>query len=494
MPRNGPASRSRIDTDSDAIKTDIPARMDRLPWSRFHWMILIALGVTWILDGLEVTLKGAISSVLQEPQSLGFTSAQIGAIASFYVAGAVIGAIVFGYLTDRYGRRMFFFITLAVYLAGVLLTAFSWNWWSFALFRLITGLGIGGEYAAINSTIDEMIPARVRGQVSLTVNGSYWLGAAIGALSTVVLLNPALFPVDVGWRLGFGIGAVLGLFILFIRRFLPESPRWLVTHARRQQAEQSTEEIENWVREETGEDLDPVGDKDRIEIHPRRSFGLMPILKAMFHTHRKRSVLGLILMGSQAFLYNAIFFTYALVLSNFFKVPSDQTGLYLVPFAIGNFLGVLVLGRMFDKVGRRIMIAGTYSVSAIILMITGYLFALGVLNAVTLTMLWSVVFFFASAAASSAYLTVSEIFPLETRALAIAVFYSIGTATGGIVSPWIMGMLIDTNSAWNVFYGYVFAAVLMLIAAGSEAIFGIDAERRSLEKIAKPLSAGEATA
>ncbi|KFE36449.1 MFS transporter [Thioclava atlantica] len=474
------------------IQTDIPARMDRLPWSRFHLTILIALGVTWILDGLEVTLKGAVSSVLQEPESLGFSSTQIGMIASFYITGAVIGALLFGYLTDRFGRRMFFFITLAVYLVGALATAFSWNLWSFVAFRFITGLGIGGEYAAINSTIDEMMPARVRGQVALGVNGSYWIGAALGALSTIVLLNPDFFPVDLGWRLGFGIGAVLGGIILFMRRHLPESPRWLATHDRMDEAEKITAEIEERTKEQSGEALAEVPDEEKIEIRPQKYFSLLQIMKAMFSTHRKRALLGLVLMGSQAFLYNAIFFTYALVLSNFFDVPSKNTGLYLVPFAVGNFLGVIVLGRLFDTIGRRTMISLTYGLSAIILMVTGFLFAQGVLSAVTLTALWSVIFFFASAAASSAYLTVSEVFPLETRALAIAIFYSIGTAAGGIVSPWIFGMLIDTGSAWNVFYGYLFAGALMLVAAITEAVIGIDAEQKSLEEVADPISAESA--
>ncbi|OWY06234.1 MFS transporter, partial [Thioclava sp. IC9] len=308
------------------VQTDIPARMDRLPWSRFHLTIIVALGVTWILDGLEVTLKGAVSSVLQEPESLGFTSSQIGMIASFYITGAVLGALLFGYLTDRFGRRMFFFITLAVYLVGALLTAFSWNLWSFVAFRFITGLGIGGEYAAINSTIDEMIPARVRGQVALGVNGSYWLGAALGALSTIVLLNPDYLPIDIGWRLGFGIGAVLGGIILYMRRHLPESPRWLATHDRLDKAEEVVSDIEKRTSEQTGEELSEVPDDDKIKIRPQKSFSLMKIVKAMFSTHRKRALLGLILMSSQAFLYNAIFFTYALVLSNFFDVPSKNTG------------------------------------------------------------------------------------------------------------------------------------------------------------------------
>ena len=471
------------------IETQIPARMDRLPWSGFHWTILMALGVTWILDGLEITLKGAVSSVLQQPQSLGLSSAEIGMIASFYITGAVIGALIFGFLTDRYGRRLFFFVTLAVYFTGALLTAFSWNLWSFALFRMITGLGIGGEYAAINSTIDEIMPARVRGQVALAVNGSFWVGAALGAMSTVVLLDPAVFAPDVGWRIGFCIGALLGLFVVFMRRNLPESPRWLVMHGRLEEAEQVMAGIERRVAASTGHPLEPVEGTGALSLHPRSTFALREILAVMFRTHVRRSVLGLVLMASQAFLYNAIFFTYALVLSNFFHVSADRTGLYLLPFAAGNFLGVLVLGRLFDVIGRRKMISFTYAVSALLLVGTGWLFAQGSLGAVTLTVLWSVIFFFASAAASSAYLTISEVFPLETRALGIAIFFSIGTATGGILAPWIFGKLIDTGSAWNIFYGYIFAAVLMLVAALTELLIGVDAERKPLEKVAAPLSA-----
>jgi MFS family permease len=470
------------------IKTLIPSRLDRLPWTRFHTWIVLALGVTWILDGLEVTLKGAISGVLQEPGTLHLSSSEIGFIASSYLLGAVLGSLVFGYLTDRYGRRLFFFVTLVTYLIGGLLTAFSWDLWSFAVFRFITGAGIGGEYAAINSAIDEMIPARVRGRIDIYINGSYWLGAALGAGSTLILLDPNIFPVNIGWRVGFFIGAVLGLGILLVRRFVPESPRWLITHGYEREAEATVIDIESQVDAETNEKLPKVDPDDAITVHPRHSFGFGIIIRTMFGQYWRRALVGFSLMVAQAFLYNAIFFTYALVLTGFYYVDSSVTGLYLLPFAIGNFLGVLVLGSFFDTIGRKQMIAATYTASAALLVVTGWLFATDALTVVTLTALWTAIFFIASPAASSAYLTVSEIFPLETRALAIAFFFSLGTGAGGIIAPWLFGTLIGTGSRWAVFYGYVAAAVLMFAAAVIEIVFGIAAERMSLEKIAEPLS------
>ncbi|HEY2754468.1 MAG TPA: MFS transporter [Pseudolabrys sp.] len=470
------------------IKTLIPSRLDRLPWTRFHTWIVLALGVTWILDGLEVTLKGAISGVLQEPGTLHFTSSEIGLLASSYLTGAVLGSLVFGYLTDRYGRRLFFFVTLVTYLIGGLLTAFSWDLTSFLVFRFITGAGIGGEYAAINSAIDEMIPARVRGRIDIYINGSYWLGAALGAGSTLVLLDPNIFPVDIGWRVGFGIGAVLGLGILLVRRFVPESPRWLITHGYEREAEATVINIESQVDAETDERLPKVDPGDAITVHPRHSFGFGIIIRTMFGNYWRRALVGFSLMVAQAFLYNAIFFTYALVLTGFYNVQASVTGLYLLPFAIGNFLGVMVLGSLFDTIGRKQMIAATYTASAALLMVTGWLFAIDALTVATLTALWTAIFFIASPAASSAYLTVSEIFPLETRALAIAFFFSLGTGAGGIIAPWLFGTLIGTGSRWAVFYGYLAAAVLMFAAAVIEIVFGIAAERMSLEKIAEPLS------
>ncbi len=469
------------------VKTNIPARLDRLAWSRFHWIVIISLGITWILDGLEVTLMGAISGVLEDPKSLHLSSQDIGMIGSSYVAGAVLGSLVFGYLTDRLGRKLLFFVTLAVYLAGVILTAFSWDVWSFVAFRFLTGAGIGGEYAAVNSAVDELIPGRIRGRTDLIVNGTYWLGAALGSASTLFLLNPAFFRVNLGWRLGFGVGGILGLSILFLRKFLPESPRWLVIHGKEKEAESIVSEIECEVEHQTGKKSHKR--LKSISIHPQSSFGLLAIIRAMFTQYRKQSVLGLSLMVAQAFLYNAVLFTYVLVLRKFYDVPVKDSGLYLLPFALGNFLGPLILGHFFDVIGRKPMIVGTYGVSAILLVATGWLFVHGSLSAAGQTALWTIIFFFASAAASSAYLTVSEIFPLEIRALAIAIFYSLGTGIGGIVAPWLFGTLIGTGSRENIFGGYGIAAFLMLVAALTEFFLGIRAERKSLESIAKPLSA-----
>jgi len=473
-------------TAEGAVRSNIPARLDRLPWSRFHWAVVFALGITWILDGLEVTLKGAISGILQDPGTLHLSPADIGFIASFYVAGAVAGALFFGYLTDRLGRQKLFFITLAVYLVGVALSAFSWDVWSFAAFRFLTGAGIGGEYAAINSAIDELIPARVRGRVDLIINSTYWLGAALGSVSTLWLLNPNLFSVDRGWRYGFGIGAVLGLLILFMRRFVPESPRWLVTRGEVDEAEAIVSKIERDVEKSTGQSLPAA--EGSILIYPQQRIGFGTIAHTMFSRYRRRSILGLALMTSQAFMYNAIFFTYALVLTKFYEIPGAHTGLYLLPFALGNFLGPLALGKYFDTIGRRQMITATYTISALLLIGTGYLFSIGALSATTQTVLWSVIFFFASAAASSAYLTVSEIFPIETRGLAIAFFYALGTGTGGVMAPWIFGKLIASGSRMDLFYGYLAAAAVMFVAAIIEWFYGVEAEGKALEEIADPIS------
>jgi MFS family permease len=471
-----------------ALRTDIPFRLDRLPWSRFHVLVVMGLGITWILDGLEVTIVGSLGPALQSTQTLGLSSANIGAIASFYVAGAVIGALVFGWITDRFGRRLVFYVTLIVYLAGVMLSAFAWDFLSFACFRMLTGLGIGGEYAAVNSAIDELIPAKYRGRVDLIVNGSFWLGAAAGALAAPFLLDQHLFGVDLGWRLGFGIGGVLGLSILMLRRFVPESPRWLVTHCRGEEAETTVKTIETDVVQSSGKPLPPTN--ETLEVHPRKSFGLELIFSAMLGKYRERSILALVLMIAQSFLYNSVFFTFGLILAHFYHVPNDRVGLYLLPLAIGNFCGPLLLGSFFDTVGRKKMIAGTFATSGALLLITAYLFGAGLMSPITQTVAWFIIFFFASAAASSAYLTASEIFPLETRALAIACFYALGTAIGGSVSPLLFGWLIESGSAWRVSSGYVLAAALLLIAAATELKFGIDAEGKSLESIADPLSSG----
>jgi MFS family permease len=469
-------------SDTQILRTHIPARLDRLPWSPFHLRVVTALGVTWILDGLEVTFKGAVSGVLQMPETLGLSAAQIGLLGSAYLAGAVAGALLFGRLTDRHGRKRLFFVTLAVYLAGVALSAFAWNLPSFLVFRFITGCGIGGEYAAVNSAIDELIPARLRGRVGLLVNGSFWLGAALGSGATVLLLDPARFAPDVGWRLGFGLGAALGLVILALRRFIPESPRWLLTHGRGAEAERIVAGIEAGLGPLPG----PAGAP--IELRPRGSIGLAQVARVMLERYRARSALCVLLMMSQAFLYNAIFFTYALVLTRFYGVSPASTGLYLLPFALGNFLGPALLGPWFDTVGRRPMIASTYAASAALLALTGWLFSQDLLSAAGQTALWSAIFFFASAAASSAYLTASEVFPLEIRALAIAVFFAVGTGTGGVLAPWLFGALIGTGSRDAVFDGYLLGAALMVAAAVAVIFYGVRAERRPLEEVAPPLT------
>src|SRR3984893_4630453 len=468
------------------IRTSIPFRLDRLPWSRFHLLIVVGLGVTWILDGLEVTIVGALGPALQSAQTLHLSSANFGAIASFYVVGAVTGALVSGWVTDRFGRRLVFYATLIVYLAGVLLSAFAWDFLSFALFRMLTGMGIGGEYAAVNSAIDELIPAKYRGRIDLIVNGSFWLGAAAGAVASPILLDQNLPPVNIGWRLGFGIGGVLGFSILMLRRFVPESPRWLVTHCRSEEAEETVKRIEADVVKSTGRNLPPA--HGSLEVHPRKVFVLGLILTAMLGRYRQRSILALTLMVAQSFLYNSVFFTFGLIIANFYHVPNEQVGLYLFPLAIGNFCGPLLLGSLFDTVGRKKMIAGTFAMSGVLLLVTAYMFGAGLLSAITQTIAWCIIFFFASAAASSAYLRASETFPLDTRARGVACFYALGTAIGGSTSPLLFGWLIESGSAWRVSFGYGIAALLLLLAAGTELRFGINAEGKPLESIADPLS------
>ena len=471
------------------VDTDIPARLDRLPWGSFHTLVVAALGVTWILDGLEVTLAGAVSGALKESPALQFTNTDVGIAASAYVAGAVLGAILFGWLTDRLGRKKLFFITLAVYLVATAATAFTWNLWTFVICRFVTGAGIGGEYTAINSTIQELIPARYRGWTDLVINGSFWIGAAIGAVGSIVLLDPAVLGGDLGWRAAFMIGAVLGVVVFLMRMWIPESPRWLMTHGRIAEAEAIVAGIESDFHRR--KHVIPQADLPRIRLRARSHTPLSEVARTLFRDQRQRTLVGLVLMASQAFFYNAIFFTYALVLTDFYGIRSDHVGWYLLPFAAGNFLGPVFLGRFFDTIGRRPMIAATYAISGVLLAITGYLFAIGILSAAQQTVAWMVIFFVASAAASSAYLTVSETFPLEIRALAIAFFYAVGTGIGGIAGPWVFGLLIDTGSRWSVFGGYLFGAGLMLAAAVIGGRFAVAAERKPLESVSRPLAAAD---
>jgi MFS family permease len=476
--------------DGETIESYVPARLDRMPWSSWHWLIVVSLGATWILDGLEVTLAGALGGILTRRDTLGLSDTQVGASATCYLAGAVLGALLFGYATDRFGRKKLFFITVAVYLMGTALSAFSWNFWSYALFRAVTGAGIGGEYAAINSAIDELIPARVRGRVDLIINGSYWVGAAMGAAATLVLLDPRRIPIWLGWRCAFGIGATLGLTVIFFRRWIPESPRWLMIHGRNREAEEIVADVERKImRMSATGTTDPVyNDLPPTRIRTRTHTPWREIWDAIVHEHRRRSLLGFVLMSTQAFFYNAIFFTYALVLMRFYSVPEQNVGGYLLPFALGNVLGPLLLGHLFDTIGRKQMITATYGLAGILLALTGWLFHAGVLTAQTQTLAWTIIFFIASAAASSAYLTVSEIFPLEIRAVAIAIFYAIGTLVGGVGAPILFGWIIGTGSITTLFVGYLVAAVLMIFGAAIEAWIGVPAERRSLEHVAAPLS------
>jgi MFS family permease len=473
----------------DVIRTDVPARLDRLPWARWHWMIVIGLGTVWILDGLEVTIVGNLSGRIAEKGSgLAITQSQItGFGAAIYVLGACVGALFFGWLTDRFGRKKLFMLTLAVYLVGTALTALSFHSWWFFLFRFITGAGIGGEYAAINSAIDELIPARHRGRIDIVINGTYWAGAAFGALLTVPILS--LLPVSWGWRVAFGLGVVLGLVILLVRRHVPESPRWLFIHGRGDEAEQLVKGVEETVEREDRVELEPV--HDTITINPRKTIGFGRIARTLVTKYPKRAALGLSLFIGQAFLYNAITFGYAQILQTFFKVPSGHTGYYFAVIAVGNLLGPLLLGHLFDSLGRKIMITGTYVLSGILLLGTAWLFGAGVLSATTMTLCWVVVLFFASAGASSAYLTVSEIFPMETRALAIAFFYAVGTAAGGITGPLLFAHLVGSGKVGDTVVAFVVGAVLMIAAGLVEAVLGVKAEGMGLESLATPLSAAE---
>lgn len=466
------------------VETDIPARLDRLPWSRFHTLVVVALGVTWILDGLEVTLAGTLSGALRESPVLAFSSTDIGLVGTIYIAGAVTGALFFGWLTDRLGRKKLFFITLTVYLIATAATAFTWNFWTFALCRFVTGAGIGGEYAAINSTIQELIPARMRGFTDLVINGSFWIGAAAGASTALVLLDSTVIDPEFGWRLAFLIGAGLGVVVFVMRMWLPESPRWLMTHGRLAEAEAVVAGIERRV---LGHDTGAAGLR-RARLRTRSHTPLAEVAITLMRTYRSRTLVSLALMTAQAFFYNAIFFTYALVLTDFYGIPTAQVGWYILPFALGNVMGPIVLGRLFDTLGRRVMITSTYLISGVLLAVAGWLFVEELISATTQTLAWMVIFFFASAAASSAYLTVSECFPLEVRALAIAIFYAIGTGLGGASGPLLFGLLIETGSRASVFGGYVLGAILMIAAAAVQWRFGVAAERRPLETVARPLA------
>jgi MFS family permease len=467
----------------------VPARLDRLPWSPFHSRVVIGLGSAWILDGLEIQIVNAAATVLTDGRTLGLSSAEVGILASIYLLGEVVGALVFARLADQLGRKRIFLATLVIYLLASGISGLAFSFWFMAIFRFLAGTGIGGEYAAINSAIDELIPSHYRGRVDIGINGTYWAGAMIGSLASIVLLNPSFFPIDVGWRIAFFLGPIIGIGIIYLRRVLPESPRWLMTHGREREAEQTTDRIEEQARSH-GLTLPPVPESKAIDVRARGAISYVEIANLLLRRYPSRSFLGFSMMVTQAFLYNAIFFTSGLVLAKFYNVPSDQLGLYFFPFALGNLAGPLILGGLFDTLGRRRMIASTYCGSAILLAISGWLFNQGVLDAGTQTATWSVIFFFASAGASAAYLTVSEIFPLELRAQAIAFFFAISQLAGGVAAPTIFGALIgDATSRGPLTVGYYLGAGLMFVGGLIAWFFGVNAERKSLEEVASPLSA-----
>ena len=477
--------------DGDApriVQTDVPARLDRLPWGRFHWLVVVALGITWVLDGLEVTLAGSLAGALRQSPSLHFTAAEVGLTSSAYIGGVVSGALFFGWLTDRMGRKRLFSVTLLLYLLAAAGTAFSWNLATFMLMRFLTGAGIGGEYSAINSAIQELIPARYRGRTDLAINGSFWVGAAIGGAGSLVLLDAHWINADYGWRAAFFLGAAIGIPILFLRRVLPESPRWLMIHGRPREAEAIVGEVESRFVTE-GYALPPA--TGVVRLRSRQATGLAEVFVTLLRGYPRRAFLCISLMIAQAFFYNAIFFTYAMILTDFYGVPAGAVGWYVLPFALGNVLGPLLLGPLFDTLGRRPMLFVTYAGSALLLLASGLLFHAQMLTATTQTLCWSATFFFASAAASAAGLTIAESFPLEVRALAIGIFYAIGTGLGGIAAPVLFGVLIQSGSRDEVLYGYLFACVLMGAAALLALRLAEPLERRPLEHVAAPLSALE---
>jgi MFS family permease len=473
----------------EPVRSLVPARMDRLPWTRFHWLVIIGLGVSWILDGLEIQIASTVGTVLTDKHTLHITTGDVGTLGSVYLFGEVVGALLFGRITDAIGRKKMFVVCLGLYLVASGLGGFSFNLYSLLICRFFAGMGIGGEYTAINSAIDELIPSHYRGRVDIAVNGTYWAGAMVGALSSIFLLDPHLVPVNIGWRIGFFIGPAAGLVIIYVRRAIPESPRWLMTHGREEEAERIVDEIEERVRNE-GVELSDVPESKALEITASGTVSYIQIARTMLGQYPARSFLGFSMMVTQAFVYNAIFFTYALVLQHFYQIPSDRIGVFFFPFAAGNLAGPLLLGHLFDTIGRRKMILGTYAGSGVLLAISAVLFHAGLLNAITQTIFWCVIFFFASAGASSAYLTVSEVFPLELRAQAISFFFAISQLAGGVAAPRLFAALIGNgHNRVPLTIGYFLGAGIMIAGGIIAWIFGVNSERQALEDIATPLSA-----
>ena len=472
------------------LRSTIPARLDRLSWSPFHTRMVAGLGAAWILDGLQITIASSVTGVLSSPKTLGMTSSEIGLIASVYLVGEVVGALYFGRMSDRIGRKRLLIMTLLLYLLGTGAAAFvtghhhGWLLFFYAT-RFVAGMGIGGQYAAINSAIDEMMPSKYRGRVDIWINGTYWAGAIIGSFVSLIFLNA--FAINVGWRLAFLMGPVLALIVIVVGRTLPESPRWLMTHGRVEEAEAELAKIEDAVRKSGGE-LTPVDDSQAISLVPEEQYGYLVFLRLVFREYPKRAILGATLMITQSFLYNAIFFTYALVLVNFYGVSATKVPIYGLAFSVGNLLGPLLLGRLFDTVGRKPMIGGTYLLSGGLLLLSAWLFGADVLNATTQTVMWVVIFFFASAGASAAYLTVSETWPIEIRAEAIAVFFAIAQIFGALGAAFYGVLIGDGQSRTGMVWGYIIGGLIMMIGGVVELMIGIKAEGQSLETVTKPLT------
>jgi MFS family permease len=444
--------------------------------------VVAVLSVTWLLDGLEGSLGGSLAGALKGSSGLSFTDGELGLISSFYLAGAVAGALIFGYLADRFGRRKLFTWTLLLYVCATAATGLSWNLFGFTLFRVLTGAGIGGEYAAINSAVDEIVPARLRGRIDLWINGTFWVGIILGGVACTVFLSPLMFRNELGWRLAFFTGVPLGVLVLFMRRYIPESPRWLIAHGGTNAAELVMASIESSVARQFGKRAIAC-DSIRLPVYAESTF--RRALRLVVGPYRRRSLLCFGLMAAQAFFYNSVFFSLALVLLRYYGLPAARVGFFFIPIAAANCLGPMLLGPLFDTIGRKRMIAATYCASGVLLFVGSWLFYADRLTLVSQVAWWSAIFFFASTAASSAYLTVSEVFPQEIRASAIAIFYAFGTIAGGVFGPLIFGRILGSGTRGLLFVGYGFGALVMVATGLAQARWGIAAERRSLEELTR---------